>query len=185
MSNTRGVCRGPSTCNSTDGFTPSVVRVSVWTKEQKSIGAGDLGLQGLPSKRGGWVLFLPHPPTKQNILLPHWATQLAQAAIAALTKAAGDDRSRSLRWELVACAQVSRDTGDALGELAWPLAAGPDGWGCPPGSYSRSASPTGCLADIRASQVARDASTYAAEPQLDLCWLQSELRHSARMGKPA
>lgn len=52
MSNTRGVCRGPSTCNSTDGFTLSVVCVSVWTKEQKSIGAGDLGLQGLPSKGG-------------------------------------------------------------------------------------------------------------------------------------
>lgn len=60
MSNTRGVCRGPSTCNSADGFTLSVVCVSVWTKEQKSIGAGDLGLQGLPSKggRGEWCSYL-------------------------------------------------------------------------------------------------------------------------------
>lgn len=45
-------------------------------------------------------------------------------------------------WELP-CSQVSRATGDALGELAWPLAAG-----------------------IRASQVVQDASIHATPGSL-------------------
>lgn len=64
-------------------------------------------------------------------------------------------------WELP-CFQVSRATGDALWDLAWPLAAG-----------------------IRASRVAQDAPIHAAEPLLDLCWLWSELRHPAHMDTSA